>query len=159
MRGAGRSAKPHDRSHVGSNFPASFLPTPLIRLGASRQSTFSHKGRRERRALHHRHARFHRMALSKSAPDPSALSLVQERFRSQRSSVCRYSTDLRLAGAFPSSASQDEIRACHPVGPAHGDLKVRQLVAVDVAVDETDVAIGRIAELTSRAGEARGPYE
>jgi hypothetical protein len=30
-------------------FSASFLPAPLIRLGASRQSTFSHKGRRERR--------------------------------------------------------------------------------------------------------------
>ena len=29
---------------------ASFLPTPLIRLGAARRSTFSHKGRREVRA-------------------------------------------------------------------------------------------------------------
>ncbi|PTE07440.1 hypothetical protein C9427_25220 [Mesorhizobium helmanticense] len=28
-----------------------FLPTPLIRLGAARRSTFSHRGRRQERAL------------------------------------------------------------------------------------------------------------
>ncbi len=35
MRGAGRTAN------------ASFLPTPLFRLGAARRSTFSHRGRRK----------------------------------------------------------------------------------------------------------------
>src|SRR5690606_30805738 len=36
---------------VGQNANVSFLPAPLIRLGAARRSTFSHKGRRGRASL------------------------------------------------------------------------------------------------------------
>ena len=51
MRGAGRSATSQGLSLHSTLFcTLSFLPTPLIRLGATRRSTFSHKGRRKERA-------------------------------------------------------------------------------------------------------------
>ena len=51
MRGAGQSAASQGLSLHSTLFCAvSFLPTPLIRLGATRRSTFSHKGRRQERA-------------------------------------------------------------------------------------------------------------
>ena len=48
--------------------PASFLPTPLIRLGASHHSTFSHKGRRWRRASSSPRPVFTVWPLSKNTP-------------------------------------------------------------------------------------------
>jgi hypothetical protein len=57
MRGVGRSATLRCLPFAQSASSASFLPTPLIRLGAARQSTFSHKGRRKRGAFHRHHAR------------------------------------------------------------------------------------------------------
>ena len=52
MRGVGRNAAAQGLSLHRTLFCAlSFLPTPLIRLGAARRSTFSHRGRRKGCAL------------------------------------------------------------------------------------------------------------
>jgi hypothetical protein len=50
---------------VGQIATSAFRPTPLIRLGASRQSTFSHKGEKEEARFIIATPGFHRLAIVK----------------------------------------------------------------------------------------------